>query len=185
MSYLVTLAALLMTFSPVSESSTERQHEPLPVVQNLDLERYMGTWYEIARFDHSFQRRCGATKAQYQLKRNHVRVINSCRRLNRPERVTQARGRAFVADEQTNAKLEVSFVPFFRIFGLFSGNYYVIALDENYQYAMVGEPSREFLWILSRTPELDQSIVDQLKWKARELGFNTDKLSRTANWNDL
>ena len=165
-------------------AKTENQTAPLPVVETVDLERYMGTWYEVARFPHSFQKKCGASKAVYELREDgRVEVVNSCQLKENSEKVDKAKALAYVEDPQTHAKLKVSFVPFFQQFGWFAGNYWIIALDkEQYQYAMVGTPSRDYLWILSRKPHMRAPVLDKLRKKAKNLGFDVSRLKKSPSW---
>jgi apolipoprotein D and lipocalin family protein len=154
----------------------------LPTVENVDLHRYLGTWYEISSFPQKFQRGCTATSAEYTLRRDgDIKVLNSCR-LNNPDgKLKQAIGRAWVTNKTTNAKLKVQF--FLRRFKLpfFSGNYWILDLDKNYESVLVGDPSRKYLWILSRRPVLNQDRYDELVEKAKALNFDTSKLVKTIH----
>lgn len=184
---LIAITAIFFAFAPVSDSKAEfdPKFPALETVDFVDVQSYMGKWYEVARITQRFQRNCGASKAFYELdRRGRVEVTNSCQELNNPEHIQSARALARIADPETNAKLKVSFVPIFRRLGWFSGNYWVIALDDNYQYAMVGEPTREFLWILSRTPVLEEHILEELYEYAQEVGYDISKLERTPEWQD-
>lgn len=149
---------------------------PLQTVPKVELQRYLGTWYEIASFPQSFQKGCTATTATYSLKaEGEIEVLNRCRldSLEGEEKV--AKGRARVVDKDTNAKLEVSF------FGPFWGDYWIIQLGDDYEYAVVGHPSRDYLWILSRTPTLEeaklQGILEKLK---TEQQYPLERLERTV-----
>lgn len=143
----------------------------LPVVPFVNVKRYMGLWYEIARLPARFERGCQAVTAEYHLRPDgQVTVRNSCRQDSLHGPLETATGVARVVDRTTNAKLKVSF------FRPFSGDYWILALDADYRYALVGEPSRENLWILCRTPHLERNLRDQLVAKARELGFPVEKL---------
>ena len=139
-------------------------------VQNFELERYLGTWYEIARFDHRFERGLNYVTAEYQLNEDGtVKVINRGKDRDTGE-WEQAEGLAkLVGDEQTG-HLKVSF------FGPFYASYVIAALDDDYQYSLVTGPNRDYLWILSRTPSLDNETLNSLVSKARELGYATDQL---------
>ncbi len=153
--------------------------EGLEPVTGFELERYLGSWYEIARLDHSFERGLANVTAEYSLREDGgVTVLNKGydgARLKWKE----ARGRAkFIGDPSTGS-LKVSF------FGPFWGGYHIIALDaEGYRWAMVAGPSRSYLWILSREPSLDPAVAADLVEKARRWGFETGKLifvEHTAN----
>ena len=146
-------------------STTERENlPPLQTVARVDVEQYMGTWYEIASYPQSFQKGCTGTTATYSLGEDgEVEVVNRCflESLQGEEKVS--RGRARVLNEATNAELEVSF------FRPFWGDYWVIELDEEYRYAAVGHPGRDYLWILSRTTQMDASTYDRIVARLREI----------------
>ena len=142
----------------------------LPTVASVDLERYLGRWYEIARFDHRFERGCGEVEAFYTLRDDGmIGVKNSCF-LVAENRIKEAHGRAKIVDTSSNAKLKVTF------FWPFYGDYWIIALAEDYRYAVVSEPSQEYFWILSRTPTLLDADRDEILTHATALGFDTAKL---------
>lgn len=129
-------------------------YPPLAVVESVDPARYAGKWYEIARYPNSFERGCVGVTAEYTIRDDgKITVVNTCRVGELDGPVRSQEGIARIVDEETYAKLRVSF------FFLFEGDYWIIALDENYEWAVVGEPSRNFLWILSRTPQLDEQIL--------------------------
>lgn len=143
----------------------------LETVQYVDIEKYMGKWYEIASFPQSFQKGCSCTTADYELMENgKVVVVNSC---NTPEKRKVSTGKAWVTDEETNAKLKVQF------FWPFSGKYWIIDLADDYSYAVVGHPNREYLWILSRTPKMDKQTYDGILERVTAKGFDTSKLTVT------
>lgn len=158
-------------------TTTERLHLPtLPTVPRVDLGRYVGTWYEIASFPQRFQRGCTATTATYAARADgEIDVVNRCRdqTVDGPERVS--RGRARVVDRVTNARLEVSF------FRPFWGDYWITDLGADYEYAVVGHPSRDYLWILSRTPTLDAAVYDAILGRLGAQGYETRRLVRTAH----
>ena len=146
----------------------------LPVVEKVDLNRYLGKWHEIARLPMFFERNCiSDVTAEYSLRPDgKIGVLNQCRQ--KDGTLSTASGTARVVDQSTNAKLKVSFFwPFF-------GDYWILELGPNYEYAMVGEPSRKYLWILSRQPNLDEDTYLKLVTKAKLLGFNTSQLIRAA-----
>ncbi len=172
-----TLWALLFTFLVgCSPSTTKREAlPPLQAVSQVDLTRYMGTWYEIAHFPQKFQEGCTGTTATYSLRDDgEVDVVNRCFRGSLQGEESVAEGRARVVDASTNAKLEVSF------FGPFWGDYWIIELGEQYDYAVVGHPGRDYLWILSRTPQMDGStyagILDRLRNRHQ---YDTGRLELT------
>ena len=140
-------------------------------VDNFELDRYLGTWYEIARLDHRFERGLTEVSATYSKHSNGgIDVIN--RGLDKQTgKRKEAKGRAYFVNEPTVARLKVTF------FWPFYGGYNVIELDrENYFYALVCGPSREYLWILSRTPTLDKEALQSLISTAKKLGFDTSQL---------
>ena len=145
--------------------------EGVKPVQDFEIERYLGTWYEIARLDHSFERGLSNVTAEYSLRDDGgVRVINRGFKTS-ANKWDEAEGKAYFVDDKTLGKLKVSF------FGPFYGAYNVIALDEQaYQWSLVVGPDTGYLWILSRTPVLEQAIIEQLISKAKSHGFDTDKL---------
>ncbi|MGB5487361.1 MAG: lipocalin family protein [Lysobacterales bacterium] len=140
-------------------------------VENFALDKYLGKWYEIARLDHPFERGLTNVTAEYSLRDGGgVEVINRGFKTD-DNKWKEAEGKAYFVGDPSIGKLKVSF------FGPFYGAYNVIALDEEaYQWSLVVGPDTSYLWILSRTPELDQAIVDQLLSKASLLGFDTEKL---------
>lgn len=149
-------------------------YAPLPTVSNVDLPRYAGTWYEIARIPNRFEKGCVAVTATYTLRADgRVDVLNRCELEHLGGSVDQAQAVARVVDDATNAKLAVQF------FWPFHGDYWVLALDRDYQWAIVGTPSRDYLWILSRTPQMKPSLYGLLVDRAAELGFDTKRLQLT------
>ena len=148
----------------------------LEPVSGFDGDRYMGKWYEIARLDHSFERNLSNVSAIYTAQEDKmISVVN--RGFNdKTGEWKQIEGKARFIENGSIGSLKVSF------FGPFYGGYHVIELDrENYSYAMVSGPSRSYLWILSRTPELDETIYSGLVSRAAELGFDTTKLIRVKH----
>jgi len=148
---------------------------PLDVVDQVDVERYMGRWYEIARYPNFFQGAdCVATTAEYTLLDDgRVRVINRCRRGALDGAEESIEGVARVVDSDTKAKLKV------RFFGPFEGNYWIIGLDPEYRWAVVGEPSRSFLWILSRTPVMSEDVYADIVTRLPEQLYDPERLIRT------
>lgn len=139
----------LVVFSCAS-NTTRLGLPPLQAVAHVELSRYLGTWYEVASLPQRFQRGCTATQATYSLRADgDIEVVNRCRKGSLQAVESVATGRARVTDPTTNAKLEVSF------FGPFWGPYWVIQLGDAYEYAVVGSPDRDTLWILSRTRAMD------------------------------
>lgn len=148
--------------------------EGITPVQGFQVERYLGTWYEIARLDHSFERGLSEVTATYSLAEDGgIQVLN--RGYNAEEgEWNEAEGIAYFTGERNVGSLKVSF------FGPFYGGYHVIALDEDYQWAMVAGPSREYLWILGREAVLDEGVYQRLVAQARGLGFAVEALIRVG-----
>jgi apolipoprotein D and lipocalin family protein len=149
----------------------------LSTVASVDLSRYAGTWYEIARLPMWFQRHCVDSKAIYSSRPDGlVGVHNEC--VTKSGGVEQADGVATVVDPKTNARLAVAFDNWFaRLFGSSrEGNYWILDLDPEYRIAMVGTPDRRYLWILSRTPQLENSTYQRLVERARQLGYPVSDL---------
>lgn len=140
----------------------------LQTVNKVDIQKYTGTWYEIARFEHFFEKGCKNVTATYEIKDDgDIKVINRCTKIDTNEK-KEATGVAYATDE-TNSKLKVSF------FRPFYGDYYILDLASDYSYALVGNPNRELLWILSRTKTLDENIKNSLLKKLPALGFDANK----------
>lgn len=144
---------------------------PLQTVDYVDIDRYLGKWYEIARFPNRFEENCEAVTAEYARRDDGlISVTNICRKGAPDGEVEVAEGRARIVDEETNAKLEVSF------FGPFWGDYWIIGLAEDYSLALVGEPSGRYLWILARTPEISEATRADTLNDLKAMGYNTDAL---------
>jgi apolipoprotein D and lipocalin family protein len=172
---IVASLAALCGLTACAATTTERLRlPPLGTVAHVDLGRYVGTWYEIASFPQSFQRGCTATTATYTVRPDgDVDVLNRCRKNSLDGEEDSALGRARVVDRVTNAKLEVSF------FRPFWGDYWIIDLADDYSYAVVGHPSRDYLWILSRTPAMEQTTYREILARLQAHGYETDRLVRT------
>lgn len=137
-------------------------------VERVDLNRYLGKWYEIGSFPKSFQKGCVATTAEYSLRDDgDIRVVNTCRDETLDGELREAEGKAWVVDD-SNAKLKVQF------FWPFRGDYWILELGENYEYAVVGAPDRDSLWILSRTPQMEpeksRDILERLAKRGWDVG---------------
>jgi apolipoprotein D and lipocalin family protein len=159
-------------------SQTVNSSKTVMTVQQVDLKRYIGTWYEIARLPNSFQKKCARnTTATYKLRDDgKIDVINRCTESDGS--VTEAAGVAQVVDTTTDAKLEVSFVRFLGI-QFFWGDYWIIGLDKDYKYAVVGTPSRKYGWILSRDPKLSSGDKENVFGILRSQGYNPDDFVMT------
>ncbi|WP_044415010.1 lipocalin family protein [Halarcobacter anaerophilus] len=138
-------------------------------VKKLDLNQYLGKWYEIARYEHFFEKNCKNVNATYSLKKNNnIKVVNRCQDITTNEK-KEAIGEAKKVDN-TNSKLKVTF------FWPFYGDYWVIMLAKDYSYAVVSEPTKKYLWILSRTKTLSINIQNKIVKKLKTLNFDTSKL---------
>jgi apolipoprotein D and lipocalin family protein len=146
---------------------------PLQVVDHVDLNRYAGEWFEIARYPHGFQKGCVVSKATYSVDDGGIEVVNECFEQAEAGPVRSVTGRARVIDETTNAKLKVTF------FWPFYGDYWIIDLDDDYRYAVVGHPTRKYLWILSRTRQMEETLYQAILVRLKEQGYDTAKLIRT------
>ena len=170
------LTLVVLCFTLGACAGVESRGE-LSTVASVDLSRYAGTWYEIARLPMWFQRHCVDSKAMYSTRPDGaVRVHNEC--VTNSGGVEQAEGVATVVDVKTNARLTVVFDNWFaRLFGSSrQGNYWILDLDPEYQTAMVGTPDRRFLWILSRTPLLDEATYRRLVERGRQMGYPVSDL---------
>ena len=149
------------------------QSKLVKTVEHVDLKKYAGLWYEIARIPNKFQTQCvkGST-AKYTIDDDgDIKVVNSC--IDNDGEVDDAEGVAKVVDKKSNAKLEVSFVSFLGI-RPFWGDYWIIGLDENYKWAVVGTPNRKYGWILSRTKKLDENTMNEINNILIENGYNLE-----------
>lgn len=145
--------------------------EPAKAVQ---VERYLGRWYELARYEAGFQKDCEAVTADYSLTSpGEIKVVNSCRKGAIDGKAQQATGKAKIVAGSSNAKLRVSF------FGPFYGDYWVLDRAEDYSWSIVGEPSGRYLWLLHRQPSPGLDVVDQMKARAAELGYDVGLLRIT------
>ena len=155
--------------------------EALTTVASVNVPRYMGTWYEIAKYPNWFQRKCVSnTSAQYSTQPDGtVRVQNRCTQAD--GKVSEAIGQARQIGESTSPKIQVRFAPEWLSFvPLVWGNYWVIDLDTDYQLVAVSEPTRDYLWVLSRTPEVSAKAYDELMARLEKKGFDLKKLEKST-----
>lgn len=175
------LPALLLATNVVTAQKNKTNEQAfVKPVSSVDLKRYSGKWFEIARYSNKYQKNCvGNTTATYALKEEgKILVTNEC--LKKDGTVIDAKGEGKIADKTSNAKLEVRFAPGYLAFlPSVWGNYWIIDLDENYQYAAVGDPKREYLWILSRTPKLNDATYQNILRRVETMGFSPGKLVKT------
>jgi apolipoprotein D and lipocalin family protein len=162
---------VMMMIISVSLWSCEESKGHLPVVQDVDLKRYAGLWYEVARLPNSFEKGLECVTAKYTLlPGGDIEVINAGRKQSDRLKKSSAKGKAWVPDPREPAKLKV------RFFWPFSGAYWIIALDPDYRFAMIGHPSRSYLWILCRNKTIDDQTLKQLLGQAQASGFDTSKV---------
>ena len=168
---MIDMKKILLIIIPFIAAACTGKPDGVVAVTDFELDRYLGKWYEIARLDHSFERGLNNISAQYSLQDDGgVKVINSG--FSKEDNAwQQAEGKAYFVDGSDSGHLKVSF------FGPFYGSYIIFELDrKNYQYAFVSGPNTSYLWLLSRTPQVDQYVLDQFKKRSQELGFDTSKL---------
>ena len=171
---------ILATFLLAISSFSAFAQEPLVPIAKLDVARYMGSWYEIAKYPNFFQRKCASnTVAQYSPQADGtVSVFNKC--VQEDGKPIDALGQARQIGDATSPKLEVRFAPAWLSFLPFVwGNYWVIDIDADYQLVAVSEPKREYLWILSRTPEVSAKAYGELLARLEKTGFDLKKIEKS------
>jgi apolipoprotein D and lipocalin family protein len=170
----------LLLCAPLCALITIAHAQTVQTVKHVDLERYTGTWYEVARLPNRFQKECVANvTARYAARADgQLDVLNQCDKSDGTRK--EAAGHARITDPASNAKLEVRFAPEWLGWLPFVwGDYWIIELADDYSYAAVGEPSREYLWILSRKPGLDDATYEALVNRLTAQGFDTARLIKT------
>lgn len=157
--------------------ASSAEQSDLRTVSHIEISRYLGKWYEIARFPNRFQKDCDEATAEYSMKdEDTLRVVNTCRKRD-GEGLKQVTGIAKVADLESQAKLKVSFLPgWLRWTGIGKGDYWIIDLATDYSYAVVSEPSRKYLWILCREPVMSQRTYDGILKRLKEQKFDLTPL---------
>ncbi len=173
----ISFTIILATLSFFAQSSKETAVRTVP---SVDLKKYSGTWYEIAKYPNKFQKNCvGNTTATYTLKsEGKLEVLNRCLEKDGTTKAAKAAGK--INDKQTNAKLKVRFAPGFTSFLPFVwADYWVIDLASDYSYAVVATPDRDYFWILSRTPELKDDIYQNILRRAETQGFVPSRVVKT------
>ena len=181
----VAAAGLFLLLAAMLVKAERKEKEALRVVPSLDLPRYAGLWYEVARLPNRFEEKCaGDVTAEYTLKeKGRIRVVNRCRK--RDGKLTEAVGEAKRADRSgPNSKLKVRFAPGLLSFLPFVwGDYQIIELAPDYTYAVVGAPDRKYLWVLARNPRMDEATYLRLLDAARSQGFDVSRMIRTQHGN--
>jgi apolipoprotein D and lipocalin family protein len=181
---LLSILGFSLIFIGASQVSAQQADQTVKTIAALDVPRYLGTWYEIAKFPNWFQKKCvGNTKAVYTAKPDgNLRVLNSCKTAN--GETSEAEGAARQIGAKDSPRLEVRFAPEWLSFlPLVWGDYWVIDLDPQYQVAAVSDPRREYLWVLSRTPQLDPKVYDDLLLRLKQQQFDVRKLELTSQKN--
>jgi apolipoprotein D and lipocalin family protein len=171
------ICILILSFSTYGQGSDA----PVKTIPSLDVQRYLGTWYEIAKYPNWFQKKCASnTKAVYSARADGtLKVLNSCKTAEGA--VSEAEGTARQIGAKDSPKLEVRFAPAWLAFiPMVWGDYWVIDLDPQYQVAVVSDPRREYLWILSRTPQLDKKVYEDTLQRLQTQQFDTRKLEITS-----
>jgi len=164
-------ASAILGVAGIAALALHAQGKPLQTVQYVELDKYLGKWYEIAAFPQSFEKGCSQTYAEYSLNNDgSIHVKNTCIKNGK---VKVAEGKATVTDKSTNAKLDVQF------FWPFKGKYWIIGLGHDYSYALVGHPNRKYLWILGRKPVMDSQTYNYLVTLAANKGFDVRDLVKT------
>lgn len=164
--------SLLMMISIFTSCGTRKSD--VKTVENVDLARYAGRWYEISSFPQSFQKGCHGTTAEYTLHpKGYVIVENRCNKGSLTGKESYIKGKAFVVKNSGNAKLKVQF------FWPFKGDYWIIDLADDYSYAVVGSPDKKYLWVLSRTPEMEENVYKKIISGIEKKGFDIQKLKKT------
>ena len=173
------IAPLVLAFALAAAPGAAGQDRPVQTVGKVDLSRYVGEWFEVARFPNRFQRQClGDVRAVYAIRQDgRLDVVNRCRTDNG---VTEARGVARVVDSRTAAKLKVRFAPAILSFlPAVWGDYWVVGLAPDYSWATVGSPDRKYLWILGRTPAIETEAYAAALEAAKSNGFDVASLIKT------
>lgn len=164
--YLTLLIAIMTTTTHAQEIQT---------VPYVDLKKYAGKWYEIASFPQPFQKGCNCTTAEYTLSdKGYVIVENRCNKDSVTGKLSYIKGKAFVEKNSGNAKLKVQF------FWPFRGKYWIIDLADDYTCSVVSHPNKKYLWILSRTPKMDENVYEEIISKLKSKGFDISKLQKTV-----
>lgn len=167
---------LVLSFLFCGAFTVSASARDIPTVDYVDLQKYIGTWHEVASIPQSFQKDCIAnTTADYSILQNGlIKVVNSCDTVKGTRKV--ADGRARIVDSKSNSKLKVTFVKFIDWIFAFGGRYWILDLAPDYSYALIGEPSLKYAWILSRSPSFSAENFAQAEAKFKSLGYDTCKI---------
>lgn len=163
-----------LTLSIIFIKTITMQAQPLNTVNYVDLKKYSGTWYEIASYPQRFQKGCHCTSAEYTLTdKDYIIVENRCNKNSINGKLSYIKGKAFVEQNSGNAKLLVQF------FWPFKGKYWIIDLADNYSYAVVSHPNRKYLWILSRSPKMNNETYQKILSNLKNKGFDLSRIQLT------
>jgi len=169
------MKSLVIIISAMIFSTVHSQTKP-SVVKAVDLRRYAGTWYEIARLPNTFEKGLKCITATYELREDgRITVINRGHKISDPGKVSAVKGVAWLPDKTITSKLKVQF------FWPFSGDYWIMELDSDYRYALVGDPSFKYLWILSREKKMDEATIKKLLDRATDNGFDVKPIIRVEH----
>lgn len=165
---------IIILILPILINSQDKNESSITTVDHVDLSKYAGTWYEISKIPNSFQDHCiKNTTANYKINEDgDIIVINRC--IDEDGEIDDAEGLAIIVDKETNSKLEVSFVNLLG-WHLFWGDYWILGLDKDYKYAVIGTPSRKYGWILSRTPQMVDSDLENCYKIFEKNGYDRSK----------
>jgi len=164
---------VLILLIPILILDMAQSQKSPTVVSSVDLNRYKGIWYEIARLPNFFERKLKCTSATYTLRDDgRITVLNKGNYLTDPKKSTSSQGVAWIPDKNSPAKLKVQF------FWPFSGDYWIMELDKEYRFVLVGDPAHKYLWILAREKKMDEKTYNMLLGKAVENGYNVESIIR-------
>lgn len=178
----IAAAALSLPLAACMSSPPDRLagDQPPPTVENVDLDRYLGLWFEVARADHGFEEGCQGVTAYYEYRDDgDIRVINRCWKDSLDGELDVAEGRARLAEPGDTAKLEVSF------FGPFFGDYWILELADDYSWAVISEPAGRYVWILSRDPQPGEAFIEERLSFLQSLGYDTEGLIYPDQWESI
>lgn len=171
MKNLAFLFAFIFLKTSCAHGEKNQELPPLRTVPQVDLNLYVGKWFEIARFDQSFQKNCVGSTAFYSLREDgDIDVLNECHIKTLDGPIKSSKGRAVIQDKITNAKLKVTF------FWPFYGKYWIIDLGKDYKFAVVGHPNRKYLWILSRTQTMSNDVYQGIIRRLKNQYYDVSKL---------
>jgi len=176
--FILPFLLILTSITPAQGQNMVESDNKVEVVDSVNIEKYCGLWYEIARIPNSFQDKCaGRVTAEYELREDgKLKVINKC--VKKDGSINKVKGIAKVTGEKSNAKLKISFVQLFGI-NLFWGDYWIIGLDKEYEWAIIGHPKRKYGWILSRESALSDSTMSRIDQILKNQGYDPDRFNKT------